>query len=144
MSPPQKNITTTNGGGSGGGGGGTVGCKESGNNRIDLERTSSDPFPSALSASEMHAICSRVKAAARNVTYANKAITANKKGHEHGGGGGGTPDLVVQRVTTTSNAVSSSVNTLNSEDSLDSVASCGTSATAAAVIVPAASKVRGN
>jgi len=139
--PSQKH--TGNSGGDAGGGG-TESGKESGNSALCLERTSSDPFPSALSASEMNAICSRVKAAARNVIQANNAMAADKKFHEHGSDGGvgdtGTPDLVVKRVNN-SNAASSSVITLDSEDSLDSVASCET---VAAVIVPAASGVPSN
>lgn len=132
--PTQKHISS-----SGGGAGVTIGN----DNAFGLERTSSEPLPSALSASEMQAICSRVKSAARNVIHANNAMTANKKVHGHGSGGGngnGTPDLVVKRVNNNI-AASSSVNTLVSEDSFDSVASCGTSA---ASIVPTATGVRGN
>jgi hypothetical protein len=115
-------------------------------------RSSSEPLPSALSASEMEAICSRVKAAQRNVNDANNLMAANKKqdhqgdgnsGGDSGGDGGdgtGTPDLVVKRGNNNTNTdhASSSLDTAGSEDSSTSVAdsvasSCVTSAPSSAV-----------
>jgi hypothetical protein len=139
-SQPQSTVMTPEGvmslgvqkhiAGSGGNGGSGSG--------VGLDGNSGDPFPRSLSPSAMEAICSRVKAAARDVNDANAAARAMHKkppalsidvgtsGNSSEMSGNATPDLVVK----SNNNVVSSVNTVESQDSIDSVAdsvaSCAT------------------